>query len=96
MDTIISLLGGLALGSGVSYFLTQSIYKNKIKDVNDKADLSLKEAELTAKRKLDEAETKAEKIVARAEQQNEATKQRKIQEARDNFQKLKSTSQSYI
>jgi ribonuclease Y len=95
MDTIISLLGGLALGSGVSYFLTQSIYKNKIKDVNDKADLSLKEAELTAKRKLDEADTKAEKIVARAEQQNEATKQRKIQEARDNFQKLKSEFETW-
>lgn len=95
MDTIISLLGGLALGSGVSYFITQSVFKSKIKDVNDKADLSLKEAELTAKRKLDEAETKAEKIVAKAEQQNEATKQRKIQEARDNFSKLKSEFETW-
>jgi ribonuclease Y len=95
METIFSLLGGLALGSGVSYFITQSIFKNRIKDVNDKADLSLKEAELTAKRKIDEAENKAEKIIAKAEQHNEATKQKKIQEARDNFSKLKSEFETW-
>jgi ribonucrease Y len=95
METIFSLIGGLVLGGGVSYFFTQTMFKNKVKESNDKADLSLKEAELTVKRKIDDAETRAEKIVSKAEQQNEATKQKKIQEARENFNKLKSEFETW-
>jgi ribonucrease Y len=92
---IMGLLGGLVVGGGASYFLTQTLFRGKVKEANDKADLSLKEAELTAKRKIDDAEMRAEKILSKAEQSNEATKQKKIQEARDNFAKLKSEFETW-
>ena len=95
MSPIVWIIVGLLGGGGFGYFLTQTLYKNKVKEANDKADITLKEAELTAKRKLDEAENKAEKIVAKAEQTNESVKQRKIQEARDNFSKLKSEFETW-
>ncbi len=95
MDTILSLIGGLVLGGGTSYFVAQTLFKGKIKDSNDKADLSLKEAEITAKRKIDDAEVRAEKIVSKAEQVNEATKQKKIAEARENFNRLKSEFETW-
>ena len=95
MSPIVWIIVGLLGGGGFGYFLTQTLYKNKVKEANDKADITLKEAELTAKRKIDEAENKAEKIVARAEQTNETVKQRKIQEARDNFSKLKSEFETW-
>lgn len=62
MSSIIGIILGIVLGGGTSYFLVQSIFKSKVKDANDKADITLKEAELTAKRKLDDAENKAEKL----------------------------------
>jgi len=95
MDSILGLVIGVLVGSGVGYFMVQTIFKSKVKDANNKADISLKEAELTAKRKLDEAENKADKIVAKAEQTNESIKQKKIQEARDNFAKLKTEFETW-
>lgn len=95
MDSILGLVIGVLLGSGVGYFMVQTIFKSKVKDANNKADISLKEAELTAKRKLDEAENKADKIVAKAEQTNESIKQKKIQEARENFAKLKTEFETW-
>lgn len=95
MSPIIGIILGVLLGGGASYFVIQSLFKSKVKEANDKADITVKEAELTAKRKVDEAENKAEKIIARAEQQNESVKQKKIQEARDNFSKLKSEFESW-
>ncbi|MBC7884266.1 MAG: ribonuclease Y [Saprospiraceae bacterium] len=95
MDPILGLVIGLLAGSGIGYFVVHSIFNNKVKDANNKADISLKEAELNAKRKLDEAENRADKIVAKAEQTNESIKQRKIQEARDNFAKLKSEFETW-
>jgi len=89
MSPIIGVIIGLVLGGGVSYVLSQALFRSKVKDANEKADSTLKEAEITAKRKISEAEGKAELIVAKAEQVNESVKQRKIQEARDNFAKLK-------
>ena len=95
MDSILGLVIGVLVGSGIGYFIVQAIFKSKVNDANNKADLSLKEAELTAKRKLDEAENKAEKIVAKAEQTNDSIKQKKIQEARDNFAKLKTEFETW-
>jgi len=96
-----AIIGGAALVIGVivGYFMGNGAFKksnqNKIEEVNQKADLTLKEAELTAKRKLDDAETKAEKIVSRAESKNESIKQKKIQEAKEKFSKFKSDFETY-
>lgn len=95
MEIGIGLIVGLLAGSGAGYFIMQTFFKQKVKEANDKADITIKEAELTAQRKLNEAENKAEKIIAKAEQTNESIKQKKIQEARDNFAKLKSEFESW-
>ncbi len=95
MSAILWIIIGLVGGGGFGYVITQSLYKGKIREANDKADITLKEAELAAKRKIDEAENKAEKIVSKAEQNNEAIKQKKIQEARDSFAKLKSEFETW-
>ena len=54
-------LGGLILGVIIMFLIGRKSNNSKIADVNKKADLTLKEAEITAKRKLDDAETRAEK-----------------------------------
>lgn len=95
MSYIIGILIGLVAGAIVGYFVIQTISASKIKQANDKADITLKEAELTVQRKLDEADGKAEKILARANEKNEAVKQRKIQETRENFAKLKSEFETW-
>jgi ribonuclease Y len=95
MSSIIGIILGVILGGGAGYFIIQTAFKSKINEANDKADITLKEAELAASRKVQEAEAKADKLVAKAEQQNESVKQKKIQEARDNFSKLKSEFESW-
>jgi len=95
MDALLWAVLGIVGGGGFSYFIVQTMYKSKVKEANDKADITLKEAELTAKRKIDEAENKAEKITSKAEQTHESVKQRKIQEARENYAKLKSEFESW-
>jgi ribonuclease Y len=95
MENIIALIGGLVLGGLGGYFSVRSIFKKQISEANAKSDITLKEAELTAKRKIDEAEIQAEKLVAKAQQTNENIKQQKIQEARDKFNQLKSEFESY-
>ncbi|MBK9257092.1 MAG: ribonuclease Y [Saprospiraceae bacterium] len=95
MDIGIGLVIGLLIGGGIGYFLVQSIFGQKVKEANNKADITLKEAELTAQRKVNDAENRAEKIVSKAEQTNESIKQKKIQEARDNFSKLKSEFETW-
>ena len=93
------LVPGLVVGLLIGYFMIKTTVKSKnqsaIQDANKKADLTLKEAELTAKRKLDEAEIKAEKIVSKAEAKNESIKQKKIQEAKQRFAKFKSEFEEY-
>ncbi|MEZ4910914.1 MAG: ribonuclease Y [Saprospiraceae bacterium] len=95
MSYIIGILIGLVAGAIVGYFVIQTLSASKIKQANDKADITLKEAELTVQRKLDEAEGKAEKILLRANEKNESVKQRKIQETRENFAKLKSEFETW-
>jgi len=84
MDALLWAVLGIVGGGGFSYFIVQTMYKSKVKEANDKADITLKEAELTAKRKIDEAENT-----------HESVKQRKIQEARENYAKLKSEFESW-
>ncbi len=57
--------------------------------------LVIKEARLTAKRIVSEAETNAEKIVNSAEGKNERIKQRKIQEAKEKFARLRSEFEDF-
>lgn len=95
MDIGIGLLIGVLAGGGVSYFMIRTLFQARLKEANNKADITLKEAELTAQRKVNDAETAAAKIVARAEQNNENVKQKKIQEARDNFSRLKSEFETW-
>jgi ribonuclease Y len=95
MDIGIGLLIGLAIGAVIGFLLVNAALsrnRKKLQDeANNQADLQIKEARLTAKRLTDEAEMKAEKILDQAENKNERIKQKKIQEAKEHFNKLKST-----
>ncbi len=94
MELGIGLIGGLLAGAIIGFIIVQLFLKKgnqgKIDEMNAKADLVVKEARLTAKRMVDEAETKAEKIMSKAESKHESIKQKKIQEAKQRFSRLKS------
>ena len=90
MEGIIAGVIGLLLGGGVGYFSLKTLMKGKVEEVNKKSDLALKEAKINAQRKIDEADLAAEKILNKAESKNESIKQRKIQEAKDRYNKLRS------
>lgn len=62
MSTVLLAIAAFIGGGGLYHLVSQTLYKNKVKEANDKADITIKEAELTAKRKLDEAENRAEKF----------------------------------
>ena len=87
-------LVGVVVGALLGFFSGKGMLgkanQAKIDEVNAKADLTLKEARLTAQRKIDEAETKATKMIARAEAKNEAMKNRKISEAKQKFNRFRS------
>lgn len=97
-NTILISILGLLAGVGIGFVLVRSITAKKTKAMVEKAnqdsDLQIQEARLNSKRILDEAENKAEKIVTKAEAKNEQIKQKKIQEAKENFQNLKMTFES--
>ena len=89
------LAGGLGvLGIVIGYFIANLAIKGGkkrlLEESNQKADLAVKEARLTAKRITDEAEMKAEKLLAQAESKHDSIKNRKIQEAKEKFNKLRS------
>ena len=92
---IIGIVGGIVVGFFVSNMTAKKSALGKIEEANQKADLTLKEAEITATRKLSEAEAKANKLVSTAERKNESIKQKKIQEAKDKYSRLKEEYQSY-
>lgn len=92
---IITAIVAVLVGGGISYIGVKSTLKRKIEEANNKADISLKEAELTAKRKIDDAEIRADKITARSKQNNEKIKQQKIQEAKEKYAKMKSDYESF-
>jgi ribonucrease Y len=95
METILAFAGALVVGLLGGYFAMKAASKKSIDEANSKSDITLKEAELTAKRKIDEAELHAEKIVSKAQQTNEAVKQQKIQEAKERFNQFKSEFETY-
>ena len=98
MDPI-SIVIGLIIGGILAFFGAKNVFgkinEGKINEINAKSDLMIKEATLTAKQLVDEAETKKEKIIAKAEVHNEKFKQKKIEEARAKFSKLKLDYQAY-
>ena len=98
MEIGIGLGIGLVVGLLVGYLALKGMMKksiqNKVNEINSKADLEVKEARLTAKRLVDEAKNKANSITSKAESKNESIKQRKIQEAKDRFNKFKANFES--
>ncbi|MFK7980810.1 MAG: ribonuclease Y [Saprospiraceae bacterium] len=98
MEPFLGLIIGAVVGILAGYFFGKSFIakqnQSKTDEINRKADLVLQEARLTAKRTQDEAQLKADKIVNRAETKNEKIKQKKIQEAKDKFNGLKSNFES--
>jgi ribonuclease Y len=97
METIVGAIVGLVGGGGLGYFLVKQLgTKNAqaaqavIEEANKNADLTLKEAKLTAQRVMGEAESKASNIIEKSEIKNEQIKNQKIQEAREKFNQMKS------
>lgn len=99
MDPIIGLVLGLVGGAGGGFLITRSLVtrsnQKRLDELNQLSDIEIEKAKITSKRVLDEAETKAERIIAKAEARNEQIKQQKIQESKDNFNKLKSEFESF-
>ncbi|HMW40057.1 MAG: ribonuclease Y [Saprospiraceae bacterium] len=99
MDPIIGLILGLVGGAGGGFLITRSLVtrsnQKRLDELNQLSDIEIEKAKITSKRVLDEAETKAERIIAKAEARNEQIKQQKIQESKDNFNKLKSEFESF-
>ena len=98
METILGLVGGIVGGAVLAFAVVSMFLKKgnlaKIEEANKKADLQLEEARISAKRVMDDAESKASKIIGGAESKNEKIKQKKINEAKDKFAKLKANFES--
>ena len=98
MDWITALIIGVIAGAIIGFFIVQLFVKRsqqaKNEELNKKADLVVQEARLTAKRLVDEAETKANKLVSQAESKHDKIKHRKIQEAKERFNKLRGQFES--
>jgi ribonucrease Y len=80
---------GLILGYLVATLVIKGGKKRLLEESNQKADLAVQEARLTAKRITDEAEMKAEKVLSQADAKHESIKNRKIQEAKEKYNSLK-------
>lgn len=82
MEIGIGLAIGLVVGLVVGYFVIQATMKSKkqalLDEANTKAEQEIKKAQDTAKRIVEEAESK-----------NETIKQRKVQEAKDRFNSMR-------
>ncbi len=94
MEIVTGLVIGLVVGAVIAYLLTTQFIKKanskSIDESNRQADLVIQEARLTAKRLEDDASVKAEKVVSRAEAENERIKQTKIQEAKERYSQMRS------
>jgi len=97
--TIVVALVGILIGSGVGYGVGKGLIsktiQSRIEAVNQKADLTIQEAKLTAEKKVSEAQIRADKIIGEAETKNEKVKQKKISEAKDKYSKLKTDYEKY-
>ena len=91
---IMGIVGGLLAGVVIAYFVVKSLMSkgndSKISEMNAKSDLIIKEAKLSADRILNEANNKVDQIRSKSESENERIKQKKIQEAKDKFARMKS------
>ncbi len=98
MNTVIGLVIGIVAGAIIGYLLVQQLIKRKnqekSQELNAKAELQVKEAQISANRIVSEAETKAEKLLAKAESTNENIKQKKIQEAKEKYAKMRQEFES--
>lgn len=94
MEIVTGLVIGLVVGAVIAFLLTAQAIKKanskSIEESNRQADLVIQEARLAAKRLEDEAAVKAEKVVSRAEAENERIKQSKIQEAKERYAQMRS------
>lgn len=94
MEPIIAIVGGLIIGAVIGYFIVQSVLKKKqeeqINASHRESDEIIKEARVSADRMVSDAKHQADKLMTKAEQRNESVKQRKIQEAKDKFSRLRS------
>ena len=97
METIVGAIVGLLVGGGIGYFLVKQLMgknaqaaQSLIDEANKNADLSLKDAKLTAQRLVSEAESKSSNLIEKSEIKNEQIKNQKIQEARERFNQMKS------
>ncbi|MEM9990286.1 MAG: ribonuclease Y [Bacteroidota bacterium] len=99
MEIAIAAVIGLIIGGGIGYFIVNQMLKKategKIEANKLEADGILKDARHSAERIQSDAERKADKVISGAERKNENIKQKKIQEAKDKFAKLKSDFDSY-
>ncbi len=99
MEIGIGLGIGLAVGLIVGYLIVhlrgKRMMGTRLEEINARSDQEIKEARLTAKRLVDEAEIKAERINSQSEQKNEKIKQRKIQEAKEKFNRYRSEFDRY-
>lgn len=99
MDAITGIILGLLGGSGVSFFVVRAILtksnQKKLDEINQISDLEVEKARIAAQRVIDEANNKAEKITSKAEAKNEAIKQQKIAETKDNFNRQRSEFETF-
>ncbi|HRI01532.1 MAG TPA: ribonuclease Y [Saprospiraceae bacterium] len=99
MSPIVLAIIGLLAGSGLGFAVVSAIIKksnqSKLDEINKISDLEVEKARIAAQRITDEANNKAEKIISKAEQKNDSIKQQKIQETKDNFNKLKVEFESF-
>ncbi|MFT4665226.1 MAG: ribonuclease Y, partial [Gammaproteobacteria bacterium] len=94
MEIGIGLIAGVIVGVIIGFLIVQGMIKKsnqaKTEENNRKSDLILQEAHLAAKRVTEDANVKADRVIAKAEQKNENIKRKKIQEAKDRFNKMRS------
>ena len=95
ISTVIGAIIGLIVGLGGYSIIQSQRNKSKTDELNRKADLMLKEAEIAAKKVIGDAENRADKLIGKAEQKNESIKQKKIREAKEKFAGFKSEFESY-
>ncbi len=99
MEIGIGIAVGLVVGLLIGYFLLKSTmdkqFRGKLQEADQKADLAIEKARLTASKTVEEAKIKADGIMAKAEGKNEKIKQKKIQEARERYAKMKTDYEDF-
>ena len=94
MEIGIGLVIGIVVGAIVGFLVVQSMIKKtnqaKTEEMNRKTDEAIQEAHRSAKRITEDAGSKADRIISKAETKNENIKRKKIQEAKDRFNKMRS------